>query len=343
MRRALVQLGPEAYDASARATLGQQQEFNVLLLRRMLARHTAHRQATTSGRTPDAPGSSWQAWAMPYGSASWQGSGENTSAWNSRGVGLVAGMDRQTDSDVSLGFHFALAARRTTVKGEHDATADTRLVLLGGQALYAPAAWDGAYLSGQLRLGIEEGEMMRGVAFHAYARQNESRWTALTGSMLLGGGKDWTWHADEHRFTVGPLAWLDYSFVQRPEINESGGQASRLHLDPHLYDSLRLSLGAHIDYQTPLTTDVSLGFSLLTAWRHELLDGTFRTRAAFRGYEQQDFRSATDLTGRDALLLQGGIRLNHSNGVFTQLDAGGEFFGYKTSAVNIGLNVGWTF
>lgn len=43
------------------------------------------------------------------------------------------------------------------------------------------------------------------------------------------------------------------------------------------------------------------------------------------------------------MLLQGGIRLNHSNGVFTQLDAGGEFFGYKTSAVNIGLNVGWTF
>lgn len=343
VRRALVQLGPEAYDASARATLGQQQEFNVLLLRRMLARHTAHRQATTSGRTPDAPGSSWQAWAMPYGSASWQGGSENTSAWNSRGVGLVAGMDRQTDSDVSLGFHFALAARRTTVKGDHDATADTRLILLGGQALYAPAAWDGAYLSGQLRLGIEEGEMMRGVAFHAYARQNESRWTALTGSMLLGGGKDWTWHADEHRFTAGPLAWLDYSFVQRPEINEYGGQASRLHLDSHLYDSLRLSLGAHIDYQTPLTTDVSLGFSLLTAWRHELLDGTFRTQAAFRGYEQQDFRSATDLTGRDALLLQGGIRLNHSNGVFTQLDAGGEFFGYKTSAVNIGLNVGWTF
>lgn len=342
VRRALGQLGPDVYDAAARATLEQQREFNTLLLRRMLARNDTRRHATRA-RATTGGGTDWQAWAMPYGSGARQSGGGDAVAWDSKGVGLVAGMDRQISDDLSLGFHIALAARRTTVRDTQEATADTRLALLGAQALYAPAAWDGAYLAGQARLGVEDGDVTREVAFHTYARQNESHWTGLTGSLLFGGGKDWTWGTDENRFTAGPLAWLEYAFVRRPEINETQGQASRLHLDPRYYESLSFSLGAHVDYQMPITEDVSLGLDLLTAWRHDLLDGTFHTQAAFRGYEQQDFRSTTDMPGRDALLLQGGIRLKHSNGVFTQLDAGGEFFRNDASSVNIGLSVGWTF
>ena len=190
VRQALDQLGPEAYDASARAALAQQAEFNVLLLRRMLGNLQAGRSLTAiPNNRPDAPDAdSWQAWATPYGAGSRQGSRGDASGWQSTGIGLLAGMDRRFDSGLALGFHVGLAARRTSVTGAHDATAETQSALAGIHGLLAPEDWNGFYLTAQARLGLEDGEMNRTVAFNGYVRHNESRWTGLTGSALLGGG-----------------------------------------------------------------------------------------------------------------------------------------------------------
>ena len=345
VRRALHQLGPEAYDASARASLGQQSEFTVLLLRRMLAGEQARQAARAAGSVQDSPEAGlWQAWATPYGAASWQGDHGGASGWNSAGVGLLAGMDRHFDSGLSLGFHLALAARRTTINGAHDASADTQSALAGLQGLLAPKQWDGFYLTAQARLGMEQGEMDRNVNIgDAYLRHNESRWTGLTGSAMLGGGKDWSRQFESGSLSAGPLGWLEYAFLRRPGFTEEDGQASRLRVDDSLYDSLLLSLGAHAGWNVALENGSTLGLDMLAAWRHELLDGTFRTTAAFQGYGPYRFDSATELVGRDALLLQGSLRLRHANSFFTQVDVGGEFFRPEATAVNAGLSFGWEF
>lgn len=345
VRRALNQLGPEAYDASARASLGQQKEFNVLLLRRMLAgeqaRRAAKKQAAAGRNAPAAD--NWQAWATPYGAGSWQGDHGSTSGWSSAGIGLLAGMDRSFDSGLTIGFHLGITARRTRVHGDHDATADTESGLVGVQGLLAPEEWDGCYLTAQARLGLERGEMNRNVSFNGYSRHNESDWTGLTGSALLGGGKDWTLALGEGSLSLGPVGWLEYSFLHRPSISEQDGQASRLHLDDTLYDSLQLSLGAHVGWATVLENRSTVNVDLLAAWRHELLDGAFSTSAAFRGYSASGFSSDTKLTGRDALMLQGGLRMTHANGVFMQAEVGGELFRTRSGAVNAGLSLGWEF
>lgn len=342
VRHALDQLGPEAYDASARASLGQQNEFTSLLLRRMLAGERARQATAVKQDIPNAD--QWQVWATPYGAASWQGSHGGASGWNSAGAGLLAGMDRQFDSGLTLGFHLALAARRTTINGAHDATADTQSALAGLQGLLAPEQWDGFYLTAQARLGMEQGEMDRNVRIgETYLRHNESRWTGLTGSAMLGGGKDWSRQFEGGSLSAGPLGWLEYAFLRRPGFSERDGQASRLHVDDSLYESLLLSLGAHAGWDVALENGSTLGLDVLAAWRHELLDGTFRTTAAFRGYGSQDFRTATELAGRDALLLQGSLRLHHTSNFFTQVDVGGEFFRTDAAAVNAGLSFGWEF
>lgn len=46
---------------------------------------------------------------------------------------------------------------------------------------------------------------------------------------------------DMGKYSAGPLGWLKYGFVQRPDISETGGQASRLNVDGGVYDSLLLS------------------------------------------------------------------------------------------------------
>lgn len=345
VRQALDQLGPEAYDASARASLGQQNEFTTLLLRRILAGERARQATQAASVRQDIPNADqWQVWATPYGAASWQGSHGGASGWSSAGAGLLAGMDRHFDPGLTLGFHLALAARRTTINGAHDATADTQSALAGLQGLLAPEQWDGLYLTAQARLGMEQGEMDRNVRIgETYLRHNESRWTGLTGSAMLGGGKDWSWRFESGSLSAGPLGWLEYAFLRRPGFSERDGQASRLRVDDSLYESLLLSLGAHAGWDVALENGSTLGLDVLAAWRHELLDGTFRTSAAFRGYGSQDFRSATELAGRDALLLQGSLRLHHTSNFFTQVEAGGEFFRTNAAAVNAGLSFGWEF
>ena len=127
--RSLDTLGAEAYDASARASLAQQSEFNLLILRRMLGNESARRAQTIRAQAspeaqPDAE--NWQFWATPYGSGAWQGSHGGVSSWKSSGIGLIVGADRFFESGLTLGAHVALTARRTHVTGNHDAQADTQ-------------------------------------------------------------------------------------------------------------------------------------------------------------------------------------------------------------------------
>ena len=342
--RALDTLGAEAYDASARASLAQQAEFNLLILRRMLGNESARRALAARGASEDWPDAeNWQFWATPYGFGAWQGSHGGVSSWKSSGIGLIVGADRYFESGLTLGAHVALAARRTHVTGNHDAQADTQSAFVGLQGMFAPDSWDGFWVTAQGRLGIESGEMDREVSFNGYARNNESRWSGFAGSALWGGGKDWSWKIGDGHLDAGPLAWMEYSFLHRPGIEEQSGQASRLDVDETVYQSLLLSLGAHAGLNTTFANGTSLGVDLLAAWRHETLDATFRTGASFREYGNYDFATATDLPGRDSMLVQSSIRFTHPSNFFVQMDLGGEFFRTDYTAVNVGLQLGWDF
>lgn len=229
------------------------------------------------------------------------------------------------------------------VSSGHEAVSDTQSALAGLQAFLSPASWDGLWLAAQGRLGLESGEMHRDIAFNGYARSTESRWTGLAGSVLLGLGRDWRWQTENGQWAAGPLAVLEYSVLQRPGIEEQSGQAARLDVDARLYESLLVSLGGHACLNSLLENGTVLGLDLMAAWRHETLDATFRTRASFRDYGAFDFATATDLPGRDALLVRTGIRLTRPPSVFVQLDLGGEFLRTDYTAVHVGLQLGWDF
>ena len=274
VRDGLEALGPEAWDAAARASLAQQNEFNLLLLRRMLATARMTFAAGSSDRLPASQAAGrdgrraaadWQFWASPCGSGTWQGSHGSTSSWKSTGTGLLAGADRFFESGITLGAHVALAARRTHVSDRHEAQIDTKSAFIGVQGLYAPDAWDGVWLTAQGRLGLESGEMDRTVSFNGYARHNESRWSGLAGSALLGAGRDWRWQREDSLASAGPLAFVEYSFAHRPGVEEQQGGASRLDVDDTVYDSLLLSLGAHAGWTTQLENGSGLGLDLLAA------------------------------------------------------------------------------
>ena len=181
------------------------------------------------------------------------------------------------------------------------------------------------------------------MAFGDYARHNESRWTAPAGSLLLGAGKDFSFALGQGVFKAGPLLWLEYACMHRPEISESDGKATRLHLDATNYQSLQSALGARLGYQSDIANGTTLSLHGLAAWRHEILDGAMRTEASFRSYGGHSFESESDLVGRDALLLQGSLELKHKSGFFAQVSVGGETLRTASSSLTGGVSFGLEF
>ena len=354
---ALKRLGPGAYDAAARASLIQQNEINLLVLRRLMATQTDSvwaEHALLVGRNDEGSHLSgsqretkntdtWQFWVTPYGGSSFQDSHKNISSWKSKGVGLIVGADRHLQSDLDVGFHVAVATRRTHVKDNEKALADSTSAFFGLQAIYAPDSWNGLYLTGQGRIGVENGKMDRTISINGYNRQAESRWTGLAGSLQAGLG--WNAHFDFEpgRFTMGPLAFVEYAFLHRPSLDEDKGGAANLDVDDTTYDSLLMNLGLHAGWQTILPSGNHLKCDVMAAWRHELLDSSFATSASFIGYGAPRFESDSDLPGRDSLLLQAGFTLSNNKDFTAQLDVGGEFFRQNYTGMNIGLDLSWQF
>ncbi|MBQ7738199.1 MAG: autotransporter domain-containing protein [Desulfovibrionaceae bacterium] len=344
--QALTKLGPEAYDASAKTSLNQQSEFNTLLTNHLLGYvRTAMGNVNRSAAGPngDTPSGKWIGWGSFFGSTSHQGDHNDISGYTSQGVGFLGGADHNFDSGLTLGLHVGFSARRTKVNGDHDAKSYTKSAFIGGQAIYAPESWDGLYVTGQARIGLEDGTMYRRVAIGPYERSNESRWTAPLWSALLGVGKDFYFEAGQGVLAAGPLAWLEYSALYRPEISESYGKATRLKLDATTYESLQSALGGHASYESSFDNGTTMKVNALAAWRHELSEGTMRTSASFRSYGNHSFTSETEAPGRDALLLQGSLKLTHKSGFFAEVGLGGETLRTASSSFNGSLTMGLEF
>ena len=339
IRNALDQLGPQAYDIAAQASLTEHAQMNALLEERLLMqKDDAPRQLNEAG---DARG--WQVWAAPFG-ISTQGDRVGTrAASKSTGGGLIAGADHALDEGGTIGFHAALMSRRTTMSQAYDAEAETFSAYAGVHGAMAPADWNGAYLTALARVGFEDGEMKRSTVINGYARRSESHWTGFSGSVLLGAGKDWNFRVADGQLALGPVAWLEYSLLRRPGLTETGGAAADLSVRSQTYDALAWSLGGHAKMKTVRDNGDAVGLGVLAAWRHDVLGGNLHTRAAFAGYGDYGFESSTNPGGRDAMLVEASIELAQANGFRLQFNGGGELFRRDAAAASFGLSLGWSF
>ena len=317
IRAALNELGAETYNAVARASLAQHREFNQLILQHLLS-------AKKTEQSKDNNNSNNQVWGSAYGSETRQKSHEDVSAWESSGMGLVLGAERYLSDDLSVGAHLALTDRSIDISGEHAAQAETQSIFVGLHSLWAPAAWDGFWLTAQGRLGLENGDMDRTIAFNGYIRSPESHWKGIAGGALIGGGKDWSWEIGTNQ-------------------GNGKGQAASLSVSDELYQSLALCLGAHVGWNSSFTSGESLNINLLAAWQHAALNTTLDTDAAFSGYDSYGFSTETALPRKDSMVLQSSVRITHPSSFFIQAELAGEFFRSDYTAVNLGLRLGFAF
>lgn len=325
---ALRRLSPEVYDTAARAGLYGQNLINQLLLRHQLAT----RQLMPVSR---------EIWAIPFGSSTHQRGSDG--AARTRTGGIVAGITKGITPEFSFGVHAAMTAQDVRAEGDHHADADLSTAQLGVQAFYEPAALPGFYVTATARAGVESGNMKRSLSFGSQHLQARSDWTGFTGSAAAGVGQDFTFEFAGGSFTAGPLVFLDYACISRPSFSEGGAGAVNLEVEQENYQSLLLHAGLHTAFKAELTDELNLGVDLSALWKHECLDDTLSTRASFAGADSYHFSSHSDLSGRDSMLLNGGILLSTAGGFAARLEIGAEFLREDYHALDFAFTLSGRF
>lgn len=323
---ALRALTPNAYSEAGRSSVIEQNEFNVSVLSNLLNNRLNAARLPTSQDT---------LWVTPFRTDSREGI---------TSYGLMAGFDRTVSDALTVGTHFAVSDQKTEVEDMGGTEFESRGAHVGAQVLYGPESWSGAYIAGGLRIGVQDAEMKREVAFPGYSTKLKSDWTQFSGSTFFAVGKEWEQKFENATLAFGPIAWAEYALARRPSVTEKGEGAAALQAQAETYDSLILSAGLRMAVNTLPDEDGSVASAqLLTAWRHEVLDDHFRTQAHFVGYGPYTFTGESEYRDRDTLLVQAALRLTVHEDFYANLDVGGELFRDDSSGVNVGLTLGWTF
>lgn len=323
--RALTQLSPAAYSAMLANSLARERQIgDILDGRHPLNDHTAQE--------------AWTTFALPFGGGAWQDSRGSMVPYDASSYGIVFGTEKHSaaHSGLVLGMHGAVSGQSVKIRSPYNGSGKSTAFSLGLHARYEPDPARGPYAFGQGRIGIEEGQMDRQVAFANYAATHKSDWTGLNATLTAGGGYRWP-IADG--ISAGPLAALNYATVTRPDITESGPNASRLALDSARFDSLRSSIGLAASMDLSQSGKDKLEASLQVSWDHELLDVHQEQRAYFAGYRHAGFNNRQDVVSRDALRAQLGLQYQRDAGFAIGGNVSTQAFrsGYRSVSGNLSL------
>ena len=283
---------------------------------------------------------SWRNIVMPFSGYTDQHNGSN--GYTNHNSGVIGAIERTFANGLTHGYHAALNHQSTsdsgsTVKGEG--------LYFGAQASYAPADWNGWSVFGSARLGVEQMRSHRNVAILGtgglYTGRVDSDWTGFSGSLNLG-----TALTKEHGVLIsGPFAALDYSFVHRPGVTETGA-AYRAHLDGATYDSLRTQLGYRlVTKPKPLDSYDSTQWQAhaSVAWNHELLNDNGTTTYQLVEFPGTTIEDDVETYGRDSMSISAGVIFKTPNRLDVGLTLGSDIYRKGGSSIYGKVNFEWKF
>ena len=283
---------------------------------------------------------SWRNIVMPFSGYTDQHNGSN--GYTNHNSGIIGAIERTFANGLTHGYHAALNHQSTsdsgsTVKGEG--------LYFGAHASYAPADWSGWSLFGSARLGVEQMRSHRNVAILGtgglYTGRVDSDWTGFSGSLNLG-----TALTKEHGVLIsGPFAALDYSFVHRPGVTETGA-AYRAHLDGATYDSLRTQLGYRlVTKPKPLDSYDSTQWQAhaSVAWNHELLNDNGTTTYQLVEFPGTTIEDDVETYGRDSMSIAAGVIFKTPNRLDVGLTLGSDIYRKGGSSIYGKVNFEWKF
>ena len=329
--RALSQLSPAGYSAMFASSLTREQQIADMI--------SARQFATAPGQLVE---DEWRSFAVPFGGGTWQNRQDNHVGYDASSYGILFGAEKQSADapDWVIGFHGAVSGQTVKVKAPENGTGKTTAFSVGMQARYAVDPRAGVWLFGNGRVGVEDGQMDRSVNFLDYSSRNHADWTGYNGSLAAGGGYNW---ALSESLSVGPVAGLNYTVLDRNGFTESGEAGSRMHLDSKTFRSLQSQVGVAANWDMPLSAGSAVKANLQLTWDHELLDTELSQNASFAGYPDTGFVTKNQVVGRDGMGVQAGMGYAINKDVEIGASVSSDVFRKGYDSVSGNLSATWRF
>lgn len=256
-------------------------------------------------------------------------------------AGLIAGVDVKTslsEGGLTLGTHAAVLDRKDKYDGTDGSQTDAQSFYLGAHARYDFATTVETYAFGLAQLAVENAETDRAVRFDGYTDSASSDWTGWGGSLALGIGQAYPLTTN---VKLGPVVWLDYSFMHQPSVTEESAHGSSLHVQGETYQSLRSSLGVKFSAQFG-ADETKAALDAMLVWNHEFLKRYGTAEASFAPWRDVSFSFDEDVDTRDTGTAAVSLTGRFTDGFAASLGAGADFGG-DVSGIWGHLNLKWEF
>jgi outer membrane autotransporter protein len=253
------------------------------------------------------PENKWGVWISGSGEFVNVSSDGNGKGYDFTTGGVSFGLDYRLTKNFAVGVAAGYAHTWTNLTGDGSIDVNS-----GGGGLYATFSQGGFYLNGYA-----------GGAHNSYETLRAALGGGASGSTsggefdgYTGGGYDFHWGG----FTFGPIASLQYTYVEINGYNESGSVAP-LRIVSQNQDSLRTNLGLSVSY-TWKAGKVQLRPSLRASWQHEYFYSALPIDAQFASGAGTVFTVNGPAVGHDNAVIDAGLDVQWTPTI-------GTYFGYN--------------
>jgi outer membrane autotransporter protein len=261
---------------------------------------------------------------------------KNRTGFASWQYGVVAGGDVAVNDNLLAGFQvgYVHSDLGFTDAGKSQGRSDT---FLGG--LYASAEAGGFYADGLVQAGAAWNRLTRKIAFGSISTQPQGTYTSFLFGASLSTGYDWT----VVKFKVGPVATLDYGYVDAPGFAETGDAELGLTVRGFSGNSLQSGLGAKVSGTFAAGEKTTITPELSVRWGHEFLDDSQNVKARFNGSPTSSFTAKTGEPVRDSMLVDAGVSVGVSDATKLYVRYSGQLFGQGTQSQAGAVGVRYEF
>jgi len=242
------------------------------------------------------PGSGW--WLKGFGEFGTQGSQEGFAGYNSNIVGTMAAYDVPLSHDTRVGLGVGYA--RSTINGEtFNTTTSFNTYQATAYIGHERGPW---FVDGNVSFGWNDYSDTRNISFPGVERTAQGNYSGQDYTGFVNAG----YHFFAQKYTITPLASLQYTHMNLDGYTETGAGDIDLKVNSQSYDFLESGLGVKVTRDLSYRDGTYLP-EVHLKWLHELDNPTLENTASFTAAGSSSFTTSGLNPADDTLDLGAGL------------------------------------